>query len=154
IFPPRSGCRLRRGGRCRQSARLQRRKLMIEVSPCQAIAPAPARGKLLHKRRLEVAPRRLVDQADEPARKGDVVARLDAVQVLKEEATARVHRLAPVLRLQQLLGTATGDLAERDLIAAPMPRPKLLGAKPTVMQTNIRVACCPRVAQRLATDAP
>src|SRR5262249_37439262 len=64
------------------------------------------------------------------------------------------HRLAPVLRLQQLLGTATGDLAERDLIAAPMPRPKLLGAEPTVMQTNIRVACCPRVAQRLATDAP
>src|SRR5262249_9743450 len=121
--------------------------------PSQAIAPTPRRGKLLHERRLKVASRRLIDQADGAACEGDIVARLDAVQVLEEEAAARVHRLTPVLRLQQPLSAAAGDPAERHLVAASMARPELLGAKPAMMQANILISGRPWVAQRLATNA-
>ena len=51
---------------------------------------------------LQVAARRLPDQADGAPGKGNVVARLDAVEILEEEATTRRHRLPVVLRFQQL----------------------------------------------------
>src|SRR5579863_1292695 len=68
-------------------------------------APAFYGLQVADKFRLQVDAQGLPEQADGAARKGDVVARLDAVQVFKEKATAGKTALLVVLRFQQEQGT-------------------------------------------------
>ena len=62
-------------------------ELAVEIRPGQPTAPAARLRQIAHELGLKVAPRKLVGptQADGAAREGNVVARLDAVEVLKKK---------------------------------------------------------------------
>src|SRR5579859_7010153 len=76
----------------------------VEVSAGHSGHLAAGTGKIAQEGFLEIYAGGLPGEADGAASEGDVVARLDAVQVFEEPAAAGVHGLTKVLRFHQTQG--------------------------------------------------
>src|SRR5437588_11169707 len=102
--------------------------------------PAFHGAQVVDEFRLQVDAEALPDQADGAAGEGDVVARLDAIQVLEEEATAGEAILLIVLRFEQLQ-RVLGDLCISWRISHfSMPRPEPLWRLPAISQAVVVIA--------------
>src|SRR5260370_42657419 len=89
--PLRSGSGLLIGARGplrRQQIASNGRQLPVEVRTGQPGAPAACPRKVGDERGLQAFVRRLPDEADRASPKRDVIARLDAVELLAKEAAA------------------------------------------------------------------
>ena len=75
-------------------------QVAIEVGAGTTRAPATRLRQIRQEFGLQVSMRRLPGQADGPPGEGDIVARLDAIQILEEEAATGEHRLGLVFSLQ------------------------------------------------------
>ncbi len=114
----------------RQVAGGDGREAVVDVEAGQVGASTARLGDVAQEVRLQVNASRLPHQADGAAGEGDVVARLDAVEVLEEEAATGVHPLPEVLRLQQIAGAALVRAKQRPLAALAVTRPELFCRKP------------------------
>src|SRR5579859_7614486 len=132
-----------------EQLRGNRRKLAIGIYAGDAGTAAPGSGQLAQERRLQVFACRLPDQADRAAGEGDVVARLDAVEILEEEAAARVHPLAVILGFQQVQGLLPHALAQWAPLVLAEALPVVFLSYPAVAQRQIAIARRPRLVQRL-----
>src|SRR5579859_5040619 len=92
--------------------------------------------------RLQVDAQRLPEQADGAASKGDVVARLDAVQVFKEEAATGEAALLVILRFQQEQGAQYYQQCSIDKGFALL-RPEAFQRFPAVAHGQVGVTSCP-----------
>ncbi len=92
-------------------------------APVRPASPAARRAQIRQKFGLQVDARCLPGQTDGSPGKGDVVSRLDAVQILEEEAAARKHGLAVILRFEQLPDRLGASFSEwpmpMDAVACP-----------------------------------
>ena len=132
----------------RQQASLDEGKLAIEFVSAQTGAPAAGGAQIAQEILLEIDAQGQPVETDGPAREADIVARLDAIQVLEEETAACETVLLIVLRLKQLQGTPGKIGIGGFATALAKPRPEALNAFPSIAYGQVRVARGPGIGQR------
>src|SRR5579885_596189 len=134
----------------RQQARLYNGQLPVEVGASAARAPASGGGEIAQEIALEIDAKRLPGEADSTAREGNIVARLDTIQVLKEEATTRKAALLVVLRFEQEMRAPHKPRIIRLSLLLAVARPEIFLLHPAIAQSKVIIARRPRIGQRLA----
>src|SRR5260221_6274072 len=120
----------------------------MPVAACAGWGNRRRPRKVGDERGLQAFVRRLPDEADRASPKRDVIARLDAVEILEKEAAACVHPLGIVLRLQQRVGAHLGHARPRLGATRAVPLPKRLLGHPVVPEGEVVLARGPRVTER------
>src|SRR5580765_6880879 len=98
-------------------------------------APCPPTVRLCQVRQelgLQISMRRLPGEADGSASERNVVARLDPLEILEEEAATGKHRLAVILRIEQLLGRLNLCPPERSTAMRAIVGPERPAAYPVI----------------------
>jgi hypothetical protein len=80
-------------------------QLSVQISPSRLCAPTFRGSQVSEEIALKINAKRLPEETDGSACKGDIIARLNAVQILEEEPATGETVLLVVLCFQQQQGT-------------------------------------------------
>src|SRR5260221_3757226 len=129
-------------------------QLVVEVNTAETSAPAYSSLQIFQEFALEIdskASQRLPGETDSPARKSNIVARFDTIQVFKEKTTTGEAVLLVILSLKQEHGALCLSHIIRWSLLLAVPCPEALNRFPAVAYGEIGITCSPGITQCLAS---
>src|SRR5579859_5574252 len=113
---------------------------MVEVCASYRRAPTLSQGQVSEKFALEIDAKGLPRQADGAACKRDIVARLDPIQILKEEAATGKTVLMVILGFEQEQRGLRQLLIGGRLMLLAVACPEALWRLPAIAQRQVLIA--------------